>query len=218
MSYHPILRYIPDHGPNVQMLVRCAPTLCFCPLWAWGDCCDAPLQRDASAGHLAGCPESQDTGCQETNFFLERGRKTKNHVVTAVKREKAWILKPFSLPMAISITSLTFLSGGCQDLFHVETVYFNSFFLQMISVVKEFDSDIFISNRTAWAIASPPPPLWKWSFKFLINLNSPLFSRSLKWCHGVTVFCQGSYLGNKTKARSTFQKEPENADGKTFSN
>lgn len=63
--------------------------------------------------------------------------------------------------MAISITSLTFLSAGCQDLFHVETVYFNSFFLQMISAVKEFDSDIFISNRTAGAIASPPPPLWK---------------------------------------------------------
>lgn len=148
----------------------------------------------------------------------EEDEEWHDHVVTVVKRENSWLLKPFSLPMAISITSLTFLSAGCQDLFHVETVYFNSVFLQMISAVKEFDSDIFISNCTAGAIASPPPPLWKWSFKFLINLNSPLFSRSLKWCHGVTVFCRGLYLGNKTKARSTLQKEPENTDGETFSN
>lgn len=52
----------PCHGPSGWMSVGSAPTVCFCPLWGWGECRDAPQWCGASAGHLTGCPETPDAG------------------------------------------------------------------------------------------------------------------------------------------------------------
>lgn len=52
----------PCHGPSGWMSVGSAPTVCFYPLWSWGESRDAPQWCGASAGHLTGCPETPDAG------------------------------------------------------------------------------------------------------------------------------------------------------------